>query len=171
MKKTLIALCLLLGCLTATQAQKFALIDMEYLLRNIPAFETANEQLNQISRRWQTEIDNRHAEVQNMYKNYQTEAVFLSDEMKRRREAEIVEAERALQELRRRYFGSDGELFRKRESLLRPIQDDIYNAVKDISDRQGYQLVLDRASSANIIFASPRIDISDEVLSRLGLSR
>ena len=171
MKKTLITLCLLLGCLAATQAQKFALIDMEYLLKNIPAFETANEQLNQISRRWQTEIDNRHAEVQNMYKNYQTEAVFLSDEMKRRREAEIVEAERELQELRRRYFGADGELFRKRESLLRPIQDEIYNAVKDISDRQGYQLILDRASSANIIFASPRIDISDEVLSRLGYSR
>jgi len=170
MKKTLVALCLLLGSLTAAQAQRFALVDMEYLLRNIPAFEVANEQLNQISRRWQTEIDNRHAEVQNMYKNYQTEAVFLSDEMKRRREAEIVEAERSLQELRRRYFGADGELFRKRESLLRPIQDEIFNAVKDISDNKGYQLVLDRASGS-IIFASPRIDISDDVLSRLGFSR
>ena len=171
MKKTLITLCLFLGCLTAMQAQKFALIDMEYLLKNIPAYEMANEQLNQISRKWQTEIDNRHAEVQNMYKNYQTEAVFLSDEMKKRRETEIVEAEKELQELRRRYFGADGELFKRRESLLRPIQDEIYNAVKDIADDKGYQLILDRASSANIIFASPKIDVSDEVLSKLGYSR
>ena len=169
--KKLIALCLFIGCLTAAQAQKFALIDMEYLLKNIPAYEMANEQLNQISRKWQTEIDNRHAEVQNMYKNYQTEAVFLSDEMKKRRETEIVEAEKELQELRRRYFGADGELFKRRESLLRPIQDEIYNAVKDLSDEKGYQLILDRASSANIIFASPKIDVSDEVLSKLGYSR
>jgi len=171
MKKTLITLCLFIGCLTAAQAQKFALIDMEYLLKNIPAYETANEQLNQISKKWQAEIDSRHAEVQNMYKNYQTEAVFLSDEMKKRRETEIVEAEKALQELRRKYFGADGELFKKRESLLKPIQDEIYNAVKDIADDKGYQLILDRASGANIIFASPKIDISDDVLSKLGYSR
>ena len=171
MKKTLIALCLFIGCLTATQAQKFALIDMEYLLKNIPAYETANEQLNQISKKWQAEIDSKYTEVQNMYKNYQTEAVFLSDEMKKRRETEIVEAEKALQELRRKYFGADGELFKKRESLLKPIQDEIYNAVKDIADDKGYQLILDRASGANIIFASPKIDISDDVLSKLGYSR
>ena len=169
--KKVIALCLFIGCLTAVQAQKFALIDMEYLLKNIPAYETANEQLNQISTKWQAEIDSRYTEVQNMYKNYQTEAVFLSDEMKKRRETEIVEAEKELQELRRKYFGADGELFKKRESLLKPIQDEIYNAVKDISDTKGYQLILDRASGANIIFASPKIDISDEVLSKLGYSK
>lgn len=169
--KKLIVLSLFLGCLAAVQAQKFALIDMEYLLKNIPAYETANEQLNQVSKKWQSEIDANQAEIQAMYKNYQTEAVFLSDDMKSKRENEIVEAEKALQELRRKYFGADGELFKKRESLIKPIQDEIYNAVKDICEDKGYQLILDRASGANIIFASPKIDISDEVLGKLGYSK
>lgn len=171
MKRILITLSLFVACLLGAQAQKFALIDMEYLLKNIPAYETANEQLNQVSKKWQTEVDTRQTEVQNMYKNYQTEVVFLSDEMKKKRENEIVAAEKDLQDLRRKYFGSDGELFKKRESLIKPIQDEIYNAVKAISDEKGYQIILDRASGANIIFASPKIDISDEVLAKLGYSK
>jgi outer membrane protein len=97
--------------------------------------------------------------------------VFLSDEMKKTRENEIVTAEKDLQELRRKYFGADGELYKKRESLIKPIQDEVYNAVKEISDEKGYQLILDRASGTNIIFASPKIDISDEVLAKLGYSK
>lgn len=169
--KKLIVLSLFIGCLVTVQAQKFALIDMEYMLKNIPAYETANEQLNQVSKKWQSEVDARQAEIQTMYKNYQTEAVFLSDDMKSKRENEIVEAEKSLQDLRRKYFGSDGELFKKRESLIKPIQDEIYNAVKDVCEDKGYQLILDRASGANIIFASPKIDISDEILSKLGYSK
>jgi outer membrane protein len=171
MKRILITLSLFVACMITVQAQKFALIDMEYLLKNIPAYETANEQLNQVSKKWQTEVDTRQTEVQNMYKNYQTEVVFLSDEMKKKRENEIVAAEKDLQDLRRKYFGSDGELFKKRESLIKPIQDEIYNAVKAISDEKGYQIILDRASGTNIIFASPKIDISDEVLAKLGYSK
>ncbi len=169
--KKLIVLSLFIGCLVTVQAQKFELIDMEYMLKNIPAYETANEQLNQVSKKWQSEVDARQAEIQTMYKNYQTEAVFLSDDMKSKRENEIVEAEKSLQDLRRKYFGSDGELFKKRESLIKPIQDEIYNAVKDVCEDKGYQLILDRASGANIIFASPKIDISDEILSKLGYSK
>ena len=149
-------------------AQKFALIDMEYILKNVPAYERANEQLNQVSKKWQAEVDALTQEAQTLYKNYQSEAVFLSNEQKTQREEAIVAKEKEAAELKRKYFGPEGELYKKRESLMTPIQDEIYNAVKDISDLKGYSLILDRASDAGIIFANPKIDISNEVLSKLG---
>jgi outer membrane protein len=149
-------------------AQKFALIDMEYILKNIPAYERANEQLNQVSKKWQAEVDALTQEAQTLYKNYQSEAVFLSNEQKTQREEAVVAKEKEAAELKRRYFGPEGELYKKRESLMAPIQDEIYNAVKDISDMKGYSLILDRASDSGIIFANPKIDISNEVLSKLG---
>lgn len=149
-------------------AQKFALIDMEYILKNIPAYERANEQLNQVSKKWQAEVDALTQEAQTLYKNYQSEAVFLSNEQKTQREEAIVAKEKEAAELKRKYFGPEGELYKKRESLMAPIQDEIYNAVKDISDLKGYSLILDRASDAGIIYANPKIDISNEVLTKLG---
>ena len=149
-------------------AQKFALIDMEYILKNVPAYERANEQLNQVSKKWQAEVDALTQEAQTLYKNYQSEAVFLSAEQKTLREDAIVAKEKEAAELKRKYFGPEGELYKKRESLMTPIQDEIYNAVKDISDMKGYSLILDRASDAGIIYANPKIDISNEVLSKLG---
>ena len=154
-------------CLTAS-AQKFALIDMEYILKNIPAYERANEQLNQVSKKWQSEIEAVSLEAQTLYKNYQSESVFLSEEQKVKKEEEIVAKEKEAQELKRKYFGPEGELYKKRESLMAPIQDEIYNAVKEISDAKGYTVVIDRASAASIIYASPKIDISNEVLVKLG---
>lgn len=162
------ALCCMTA-LTAT-AQKFALVDMEYILKNIPAYERANEQLNQVSKRWQAEVEALTQEAQTLYKNYQSEAVFLSEEQKVKKEEEIVAKEKEASELKRKYFAPDGELYKKRESLMAPIQDEIYNAVKDIADAKGYSLILDRASDASIIFASPKVDISNEVLSKLGYS-
>lgn len=156
-------------CLSVS-AQKFALIDMEYILKNIPAYERATEQLNQTSKKWQSEVEAVAKEAETLYKNYQSEAVFLSEEQKTQKEEEIVAKEKEAAELKRKYFGPDGELFKKRESLLKPIQDEIYNAVKDISELKGYSVVVDRASAASIIFASPRIDISNDVLSKLGYS-
>ncbi|MBQ1909129.1 MAG: OmpH family outer membrane protein [Bacteroidaceae bacterium] len=149
-------------------AQKFALVDMEYILKHVPAYERANEQLNQVSKKWQAEVDALTSEAQTLYKNYQSEAVFLSDEQKTKREEAIVAKEKEAAELKKKYFGPEGELYKKRESLMTPIQDEIYNAVKDISDQKGYSLILDRASDAGIIFASPKIDISNEVLTKLG---
>ena len=149
-------------------AQKFALIDMEYILKNIPAYERANEQLNQVSKKWQAEVDALTQEAQTLYKNYQSEAVFLSNEQKTQREEAVVAKEKEAAELKRKYFGPEGELYKKRESLMAPIQDEIYNAVKDISAMKGYSLILDRASDSGIIFANPKIDISNEVLSKLG---
>lgn len=149
-------------------AQKFALIDMEYILSHVPAYERANEQLNQVSRKWQSEVEALTQEAQAMYKKYQGEAVFLSNEQKTKNEEAIVAKEKEAAELKKKYFGPEGELYKKRESLMAPIQEEIYNAVKDISDQKGYSLILDRASDAGIIFASPKIDISNEVLAKLG---
>ena len=163
MKKNLLITAFLLLVSLTTNAQKFALIDMEYILKNIPAYERANEQLNQISKRWQSEVEAIALEAQTLYKNYQSEAVFLSEEQKIRKEEEIVVKEKEAQELKRKYFGPEGELYKKRESLMAPIQDEIYTAVKEISDAKGYSVVVDRASAASIIYASPRIDISNEV--------
>lgn len=171
MKKIMILGCLLLLCSLAGNAQKFALIDMEYILKNIPAYEMTNEQLSQVSKKWQNEVEAIQQEAQNMYKNYQSDLVFLSAEMKTKREEEIVKKEQEAQDLKRNYFGPEGELYKKRESLMRPIQDEIYNAVKEIAEDKGYQLVMDRASAMSIIFASPKIDISNEVLLKLGYSK
>ncbi len=149
-------------------AQKFVLVDMEYILKNIPAYERANEQLNQVSRKWQAEVEALSTEAQNLYKAYQSEAVFLSTEQKKEKEGAIVAKEKEAAELKKKYFGPEGELFKKRESLMAPINDEIYTAVKEICEAKGYSLVLDRASDAGIIFASPKIDISSEVLQKLG---
>lgn len=151
-------------------AQKFALVDMEYILKNIPAYERANEQLTQVAKKWQAEVDALNTEAQTMYKNYQNEVVFLSQEQKKERQEAIMNKEKEASELKRKYFGPEGELFKKRTSLMTPIQEEIYNAVKDIADLRGYSLILDRASDTSIIFGSPKIDISNEVLSKLGYS-
>lgn len=154
----------------AANAQKFALVDMEYILDRIPAYERASEQLNQMSKRWQAEVEALSLEAQNLYKSFQNESMFLSDEQKAKRENEIVEKENQAYELKRKYFGPDGELQKKQESLMTPIQDEIYEAVKQISEKEGYQMVVDRSSAQSVIFASPKIDISRQVLSKLGYS-
>ena len=158
----------MLAATVSLQAQKFALVDMDYIFKNIPAYERANEQLAQVSRKWQAEVDAINTEAQTMYKNYQNEIVFLSAEQKKARQDAIMEKEKQAAELKRKYFGPEGELFKKRTALMSPIQEEVYNAVKDIADLRGYHLVLDRASDAGIIFGSPKIDISNEVLRKLG---
>ena len=149
-------------------AQKFALMDMEYVLKNIPAYERANEQLNQVSKKWQAEVEALNTQAATMYKNYQNEVVFLSKEQKAAKQEEIMLKEKEAADLKKKYFGPEGELFKKRESLLSPIQEEIYNVVKEISEQRGYSLVLDRASDSAIIFGSPKIDISNEILQKLG---
>ena len=149
-------------------AQKFALMDMEYVLKNIPAYERANEQLNQVSKKWQAEVEALNTQAATMYKNYQNEVVFLSKEQKAAKQEEIMLKEKEAADLKKKYFGPEGELFKKRESLMSPIQEEIYNVVKEISEQRGYSLVLDRTSDSAIIFGSPKIDISNEILQKLG---
>lgn len=169
MKKFIICAICAICSFTSVGAQKFALLDMEYILKNIPAYERANEQLNQVSKKWQAEVEALNTEAQTMYKNYQNEVVFLSQEQKKDKQDAIMQKEKEASDLKRKYFGPEGELFKKRESLMGPIQEEIYNTVKEIAEMRGYSLVLDRASeAAGIIFGSPTVDISNEVLQKLG---
>ena len=160
MKKIILTLALIIVASAASWAQKFALVDMEYIFSNVPAYEMANEQLNQLSMRWQKE----------MYNSYLADKVFLTEEQVKKREEAIVAKEKEATELRYKYFGPDGELAIKRQSLLKPVQDEVYNAVKKVAEERGYQAIFDRASASDIVYASPRIDISNEVLAKLGYS-
>lgn len=168
MKKLIFALVAVVASALGAAAQKYALVDMEYILKNYPQYEMANEQLNQLSLRWQREVEAKNAVAETLFKNYQSEVVFMTDDQKKAKEQEIVQAEKTATDLKYKYFGPEGELYQKRQTLMEPIQNEIYNAIKKIAEEKGYQTVFDRASSANIIYASPRIDISNEVLQRLG---
>ncbi|MDR3308596.1 MAG: OmpH family outer membrane protein [Tannerella sp.] len=171
MKRIIFFMVLFCSMAITMEAQKFALIDMEYILKNIPAYEMTNEQLSQLSEKWQAEVEKLQQEAQNMYKAFQSDQVFLSAEMKTKREEEVIRKEQEAQDLKRKYFGAEGELYKKREALMKPIQDEIYEAVKAISEEKGYQMVVDRASAMSVIYASPKIDISNEVLLKLGYSK
>lgn len=170
MKRILIIAFLALVALTPALAQKFsvAYVDMQYILKNLPQYETANEQLNMISKRWQKDIDAAQQEAQVLAINYQTEQIFLSADMKQRREEEILSKEQEVLELKRKYFGQDGEWYKKRESLLKPIQDEIYTAIQDIANEKRYDIVKDRSSEPSLIYMSGKLDISDQVLEKLG---
>ena len=168
MKKFLLICLITLTAAMTANAQKYALLDMEYILKNIPAYERANEQLNQVSKKWQAEVEALNTEASTMYKNYQNEMVFLSQEQKKARQEAIMKKEKDASDLKRKYFGPEGELFKKRESLMSPIQEEIYTAVKEIAELRGYSLVLDRSSDTSVIYGSPKADISNEVLQKLG---
>lgn len=170
MRKSILSIVLLFAISMAANAQKFALIDTEYILKNIPAYENANEQLQQATQKYQAEVEAIAKEAQNLFKDYQAKSSTLSAAQKTKKEDEIVAKEQSAAELKRTYFGPEGELVKMREKLISPIQDSIYEAVKTVSEQQGYALVVDRASASGIIFANPRIDISDEILRKLGYS-
>jgi len=148
--------------------QSVAYIDMSYILKNMPQYEQANEQLTLISRRWQKEVDAAQQEARVLASNYQTEQIFLSDAMRRQREEEIVAKEQEVLELKRKYFGQEGELFKKREALIKPIQDDIYNAIQELANEKRIDIVKDRSSDPSLIYMSSKLDISDQVLQKLG---
>lgn len=166
-----IALFFLLLSANNITAQKFALIDMEYVMKNIPSYETANEQLTLLSKKWHSEVELLYKEAETMSRNYKTELVFLSDDMKAKREEEILAKEKEANELKHKYFGPKGELFSKRESLIKSIQEEIYNAIQEICSEKFYQMVIDKSSNPSIVFAAPKIDISDDVLQKLGYSK
>jgi outer membrane protein len=173
MKRYIIIALLALGMWAVAQpvsAQKFsvAYIDMQYILKNLPQYETANEQLNMISKRWQKDIETAQQEAQVLATNFQTEQIFLSADMKQRKEEEILAKEQEVLELKRKYFGQDGEWYKKRESLLKPIQDEIYTAIQDIANEKKYDIVKDRSADPSLIYMSSKLDISDKVLEKLG---
>ena len=149
-------------------AQKYAFVDTEYILNNIPSYKAAQEQLDKTSEEWQKEVEAKYAEIEKMYKDYQAERVLLSEDMRRQREESIVTKEKEVKELQKSYFGQEGALFKKRQELIQPIQDDIYKAIKDLATENGYAVVFDSSSGPSMIYTNPRYDISDEVLQKLG---
>lgn len=170
MRKSVLSIILLFAIALTANAQKFALIDMEYILKNIPAYNSANDQLQELTKKYQAEVEAKAKEAQTLFKDYQAKSSSFSATQKTQREDEIVAKEKDAAELKRKYFGPEGELIKLREQLIQPIQDKIYEAVKEVSEAKGYSVVVDRASASSIIFASPKIDISNEILARLGYS-
>ena len=159
----------LMLCGTAfAKDQSIAYIDMAYILKNLPQYEQANEQLSMLSKRWQKEIDAAQQEARVMTTNYQTEQIFLSEAMRREREQEIVKKEQEVLELKRKYFGQEGELYKKREALIKPIQDEIYNAIQALASEKRIDVVKDRSADPALIYMSSKLDVSDQVLHKLG---
>jgi len=149
-------------------AQKFAFVDSEYIRNNVPAFTAAQQQLDKLSEGWEKEVADGYAAVEQMYKDYQAEVVLLSQDQKRKREEAIIGKEKEVKDLQNRYFGMEGELFKKREELVKPIQDQILKAIKEISVEGSYAVIFDTSAGSNILFANPRYDLSDQVLQKLG---
>lgn len=170
MKKVILTVIITLTGMITAQAQRFALIDMEYILKHIPAYEQANRQMESLSQQYQKEIEAKGQEAKSLYETYQQSASTLSDSQRTEKENAIVAKEKEAADLRAKYFGPEGEMAKKQKELIAPIQDAIYNAVKTVATQQGYDVVFDRASDQSMIFASPRIDISNEILSKLGYS-
>ncbi len=170
MKKIIVLLAIILAPV-ALMAQKFVFVDTEYILKNIPAYEAANEQLNALSQKYEAEIKAKMQEVESLYETYRTESVFLTADMKVKKENEIVEKERLAKKLQQSYFGQDGELYKQREVLIRPIQDQVYNAISAIAKEKNYSAIFDKSSNIGLMYNEPNLDISDQVLTRLGYNK
>jgi outer membrane protein len=168
MKKAALIITVFFLIPAALLAQKYAFVDSDYIRKNIPAFNTAQEQLDNLSKQWEKEVSDGYAVVEQMYKSYQNESVLLSQDMKAKREEAIINKEKEIKDLQNKYFGMEGELFKKREELVKPIQDDILKAIKEIAVEGSYAVIFDTAAGGNILFANPKYDISDQVLEKLG---
>ncbi len=149
-------------------AQKFAYVNTDYVLANLPEYATAQKQINDVSVGWQKEIEAKLAEVDKMYKDYQVEKILLSEEMRIKREEDIIKKEKEAKELQKKRFGQGGDLFKKQQELIKPIQDKVYNAIVEISETKGYALVFDKSGSTTVLYSQKRYDISDDVIRQLG---
>lgn len=170
MKKIGLVAAIMLLVASTTSAQKYAFVDTEYVLKNIPEYNDAQSLLDDMAAEWQKEIEERYTEIDRLYQAYQAEAVLLPEEMKKKREDEIIKKEQEVKDLQRQRFGKDGDLFKKRQELIKPIQEKIYNAIEDIAVQQNYAIIFDKAGSLSMLYANEKYDLSDDVLSKLGYS-
>lgn len=168
MKKLMLTIAVILSVYAVTFAQKYAFVDSDYILENIPEYQDALDILDEFSIQWQKEIEEKFSEVDLLYKEYQAEAVLLPEDMKAQRENEIIQKEREAKDLQKQRFGRDGDLFLKRQELIEPIQEKIYNAIEEIAEAQNYGFVFDKAGSLTILFAKAKFDLSDDVLDEVG---
>ena len=168
MKKILFLICIL-SVATFTHAQRYAIIDTKYILDKMPDYKTAQKQLDDIAAGWQKEIETMQQELDKMYKDYDAEQVMLSDELKKKREDQLYNKEKAVRDLQRKHFGFEGDLFKKRQELIKPVQDKVYNAVQKLAVQRGYDFILDKSEGITVIFADPKLEKSDDVLKELGV--
>jgi outer membrane protein len=171
MKQVLIIALFILPFAITTRAQRYAIIDTKYILDKVPEYKDADKKLQQVSEQWQREIDEKQANLDQMYKNYDAEQYMLSDELKKKREDELFNKEKEVRDLQKRRFGYEGDLFKERQKLVKPLQDRVYNAVQKIAVARGYDFILDKSEGITVIFADPKLDKSDEILKELGISR
>jgi outer membrane protein len=157
-------------CSLTISAQRYAYVDTDYILKNLESYQDAQKELDRISSQWQKEIEQRYEAIDRLYKAYQAEKVLLTEDMRKEREDEIIRQEEEAKALQRQRFGVDGDLFRRREELIQPIQEEVFQAIKQVADGGGFSVIFDKAGQSNILYADPRYDKSDRVLSRLGVS-
>ena len=168
MKKILFLL-LLLGCVGIAGAQRYAIVDSKYILERMTDYKQAQLKLDQFSEQWQKEIDSKQANLDKMYKEYEAEQVMLSDELRRKREDQLFNKEKTLRDLQRKRFGFEGDLFKKRQELIKPVQDKVYNAIQKLARERQYDFILDKSEGITVIFADPKLDKSEDVLRELGV--
>ena len=170
MKKLILSSLFVLLVFVSGHAQKFAFVDTQYILDNLPEFTEAQAQLDDLSAQWQKEIEAKFAEVDKMYKDFQAQSVLLPEDLKKKKEQEIVDKEKEAKNLQKQKFGKDGDLFKKRQELVKPIQEKIYNAIQEIATTNNYSVIFDKGGSLTMLYANPKYDVSDEVLDNLGAS-
>lgn len=171
MKRIIITLLAIVAFTAISFAQKYAFVDTEYILENIPAYTAAQEQLDQLSGQYQKELEAVQAELEKMYNDFRAESVLLSDDMKRKREDVIVTKEKDYRNLQQKYFGREGDLFKKRQGLVKPIQDDIYNAIKELATDGNYAVIFDKSGGLSMLYTDPKYDLSDQVLQKMGYNK
>lgn len=169
MKKVFFVLMIALTASVFAQAQKYCIIDSKYILERVTEYKNAQITLDAFSKQWQTEIDSKMQDVDKLYKTYMAERAMLSEEMRKKREDEITEKEKAAKELQKQRFGYEGDLFKKRQELVKPVQDKVYNAVQKMAQSRGYDIVLDKAGGVTLFYADPKLDKSDDVLKLMGV--
>jgi outer membrane protein len=168
MKRLILIGFFVVACLTTTLAQKYAYVDTDFILGKLPAYVAAQEQLDKLSQKYQKELETLHSELDQIYKDYQAEVVLLSQDMKKKREEQIVNKEKEYKKLQRQYFGPEGDLAKKKEALVKPVQDDVFNAIQTIAEQGAYSIIFDKAGSMTMIYTNPKFDLSDQVLQKLG---
>jgi outer membrane protein len=170
MKKIFATLTVLTLLAFPALAQKFAYVDSEYILQNVPEYNDAQAQLDELSTEWQSEVEAKFKAIDKLYKDYQAESVLLPEEMKRKREDDIIKAEKEAKELQKKRFGKDGDLFKKRQELIKPIQDKVFAAIEQEAQAKNYSIIFDKSGSVTVMWADAKYDISDDILDEMGYS-
>ncbi len=171
MKNAIFCIVTFLGVNTFLFAQKTGYVDTDYILSNIPEYKNAQENLDKLAADWQKEIDAKYAEIDKLYKAYQADALLLTEDMRKKRENEIINKEKEVRELQKQRFGVDGELFKKRQEFVKPIQDKVYNAIKTVAERKGIAFVFDKAGAVTLLYTNSKYDLSEEVIKELGVKK